>query len=158
MIHTVIRIVSHTHTCSYLLGKYIFLFISKKNRTLYNRFDSNCVPPMCVLVSNCYLVMIFFIRIIHEKFEFTLHAHSWSFTNEIVLCRLGSIHVIFLSYYYREITELNWNIYMICAFPNKNWCEFQNFYILPHLAVDSAQWDVGISCVTKMITTHFQCT
>ncbi len=33
------------------------------------------------LVSNSYLVMIFFIHIIHEKFEFTSHAHSQSFAN-----------------------------------------------------------------------------
>ncbi len=43
-------------------------------------------------VSNCYLVTIFFIPIIREKFEFTLHAHSWSFGNIIVLCRLSSVH------------------------------------------------------------------
>ncbi len=35
------------------------------------------------LVSNCYLVMIFFIRIIREKFEFTSHNHAWSFANII---------------------------------------------------------------------------
>ncbi len=34
-----------------------------------------------MVVSNCYLVMIFFICIICEKFEFTSHAHSWSFAN-----------------------------------------------------------------------------
>ncbi len=55
-----------------------------------------------------------------EKFEFSSHAHSWSFANIIILCRLGSVHVIFLSYYYRERTELKWKIYMICPFPNKN--------------------------------------
>ncbi len=59
-----------------------------------------------VLVSNCYLVTIFFIRIIHEKFEFTSHADSWSFANIIILCRLGSVHVVFSSYYYRERTKL----------------------------------------------------
>ncbi len=58
------------------------------------------------LVSNCYFVTIFFICIIREKFQFTSHAHSWSFVNVIVLCRLGSVHVIFLSYYYRERTDL----------------------------------------------------
>ncbi len=76
------------------------------------------------LVSNCYLVMIFFIRIIHEKFEFTAQAHSWSFANIIVLCQLGSVHVIFLSYYYPERTELKWKMYMIRPFLNTNWCEF----------------------------------
>ncbi len=91
------------------------------------------------LLSNCYLVTIFFIPIIREKFEFTSHAHSWSFTNIIVLCWLGSIHVVFLSYYYRERTELKWKIYMIRPFPNKNWREFQTFYIHPCSAVDSAQ-------------------
>ncbi len=96
------------------------------------------------LVSNCYLVMIFFIRIIREKFEFTSNAHSWSFAIIIVLCRLGSIHVIFLSYYYRERTQLNWKMYMIRPFSKKNWSEFQNIYIHPHSAVDSGQWDLGI--------------
>ncbi len=62
------------------------------------------------LVAKCYLVMIFFIRIIDEKFEFTLHAYSWSFANIIVLCQLFSVYVIFLSYYYWERTELNWKI------------------------------------------------
>ncbi len=33
MIRTVIRIGSCTHTCSYLLGMYIFMFISRKNHT-----------------------------------------------------------------------------------------------------------------------------
>ncbi len=46
MIRTVIHIVSRTHTCSYLLGTYIFMFISRKNRILYDRVDSNCVPPI----------------------------------------------------------------------------------------------------------------
>ncbi len=96
------------------------------------------------LVSNCYLVTIFFIHIIHEKFEFTSHAHSWSFTNMSVLCRLGSVHVVFLSYYYHERTELKWTFYMIRPFPNKNWCEFQIFYIHPRSAGDSARWDLGI--------------
>ncbi len=101
-----------------------------------------------MLVSNCYLVTIFFILIIREKFELTLHAHSWSFANIIILCWLGSIHVIFLSYYYRERTELKWKIYMIRPFPNKNWHEFQNFYICPRSAVDSAQWNLGIKPAT----------
>ncbi len=79
------------------------------------------------LVSNCYLVMIFFICIISEKFEFTSNAHSWSFANVIVLCRLGSVHVVFLSYYYRERIKLKWKIYMIHRYPNKNWRKFQNF-------------------------------
>ncbi len=34
-----------------------------------------------MLVSKWYIVMIFFIRIICEKFKFTSHAHSWSFAN-----------------------------------------------------------------------------
>ncbi len=33
MIHTVIRIDSRTHTCSYLQGMYIFVFILRKNHT-----------------------------------------------------------------------------------------------------------------------------
>ncbi len=105
------------------------------------------------LVSNCYLVMIFFIHIILEKFEFTLYTHSWSFANIIVLCRLGSIHVVFLSYYYRERTELKWKMYMICPFPNKNWREFQKFHIRPYSAVDSAQWDWGSTTTTWIVLT-----
>ncbi len=105
MIHTVIRII----TCSYLLGMYIFVLISRKNHTLYNRVLTITVFVLHVLVSNCYLVMIFFICIIREKFEFTSHTHLWSFANIIVICQLGSVHVVFLSlsYYYRERTELN---------------------------------------------------
>ncbi len=98
----------------------------------------------CALVSNCYLVKIFFIPIIREKFEFTSHAHSWSFANIIILCRLGSVHVVFLSYYYRERTKLKWKIYMIRALPNRNWREFQTFNISPRSGTDSAQWDWGI--------------
>ncbi len=91
------------------------------------------------------ILMIFFIRIIREKFKFTSHAHSWSLANIIVLCRLGSINVVFLSYYYRERNKLKWKIYMIRPFPNKNWWEFQIFYIRPYSAVHSAQWDLDIT-------------
>ncbi len=45
-IHTVICIVSHTHTCSNLQGTEIFVFLSRKNHTLYNHVDSICVPPI----------------------------------------------------------------------------------------------------------------
>ncbi len=90
------------------------------------------------LVSNCYLVMSFFIRIICEKFKFTSHALSCSFTNIIVHCQLGSVHVIFLSYYYWERTELNWKMYMIRP------SLLIYFYIRPCSAVDSALWDLGI--------------
>ncbi len=34
---------------------------------------------------------------------------------------------------------------MIRPFPNKNWREFQIFYIRPISAVDSAHWDLGIT-------------
>ncbi len=96
------------------------------------------------IVSICYLVPIFFIRIIREKVEFTSHTHSWSFTNIIVVCWLGSVHVIFSSYYYRDRTKLKWKNYMICPFPNKNWRKFR---IILHSAVDLAHWDLGISKV-----------
>ncbi len=33
---------------------------------------------------------------------------------------------------------------MILALPNRNWCEFQTFYIRPRSGTDSAQWDWGI--------------
>ncbi len=143
MIRTVIRIVSVpilAHTC----WVHTFSCLSRERTVHYTIVLIPTVFLPYVLVSNCYLVTIFFIRIIHEKFEFTLHAHSWSLANIIVLCQLGSVHVVFLSYYYRERTELKWKIYMICPFPNKNWREFQIFYILPCSAVDLALWDLGI--------------
>ncbi len=116
----IICIVSHTHTC------WVCTFSCLcRERTIH--YMMVLIPTVFLpytLVSNYYLVMIFFIRIICEKFEFTSHAHSWSFTNIIVLCRLHSVHVVFLSYYYRERTELKWKMYMIRPFPNKNWCEF----------------------------------
>ncbi len=82
MIHTVIRIGSRTHTCSYLLGSCL-----SWERTLYDHVDSIVFVPY-TLVSNCYLVTSFFIRNIHEKFEFTLYAHSRSFTN--ITCTLST--------------------------------------------------------------------
>ncbi len=102
MIRTVIRIVSHTHTCSVCT----FSCLSRERTIHYTIVLILTVFLPYELVSNCYLVTIFFIRIICEKFKFTSHAHSWSFANIIILCRLGSVHVIFLSYYYRERTEL----------------------------------------------------
>ncbi len=124
----VITILAHTcwvHTFSYL----------SRERTIH--YTIMLIPTVFLpytLLSNCYLVTIFFIHIIHEKFEFTLHAHSWSFANVIVVCRLGSVHVIFLSYYYWERIKLKWKIYMIHSFPNKNWREFQIVYNHPHSA------------------------
>ncbi len=100
------------------------------------------------LLSNSYLVTIFFIPIKLEKFELTSDTHSWSFTNIIILCRLGSIHVVFLSYYYRERTELKWKIYMIHPFPNRNWSEFPTSYIRPRSGVDS---DWGITTIHHYI-------
>ncbi len=90
------------------------------------------------LVSNCYLVTIFFIRIIREKFEFTSYAHLWSFANIILLCRLGSIHVIFLCYYYQERTKLKWKFHD-SSLPKQELALISNFYICPSSAVDSAQ-------------------
>ncbi len=139
-----IRIVSRTHTCSYLTcWVSTFSCLSRERTVHYTIMLISTVFLLYALVSNCYHVMIFFIRIIREKFEFTWHAHSWSFANIIVLCRLGSVHVIFLSYYYQEKNELKWKMYIIRPFPNKYWCEFQNFHIHPRSAVDSAQWDLG---------------
>ncbi len=43
------------------------------------------------LLSNCYLVTFFFIRIIHEKFELTSHTDSCSFAN-ITRTLLGWLH------------------------------------------------------------------
>ncbi len=122
-----------------------FSFLSRERTVHYTIVLIPTVFLLYALVSNCYLVMIFFIRIICEQFEFTLHSHSWSFANIIVFFRLGSIHVVFLSYHYRERTELKWKMYMIRPFPNNNWCEFQNFHIRSHSAVDSAQWDWALN-------------
>ncbi len=97
MIRTVIRIISLTHTCSYLLGMYIFVFILRKNHTLYDHADFNCVPPY-TLVSNCYLVTIFFICIILEKFEFTSHADSQIYSYFVGLA-------LYMSYFYLTIIE-----------------------------------------------------
>ncbi len=90
------------------------------------------------------IVLIPTVFLILEEFEFTLHSYLWSFTKIIILCRLGSVHVIFLSYYYRERTKLKWKVYIIRPFPKNNWHEFQYVYIRPRSAVDSAQWDLGI--------------
>ncbi len=119
MIRTVICIISHTHTCWVCT----FSCLSRERAVHYMIVLIPIVFPY-TLVSNCY--------------------HSWSFANIIVLCRLGSVHVVFLSYYYRERTKLICKMFMIRSFPNKNWCEFQNFHIRPRSAVDSAQWDWGI--------------
>ncbi len=86
-----IRIVNHNHTC----WVNSFSGLSRERTIHYMIVLIVTVFLIYALVSNCYLVMIFFIRIIRKMFEFTLHTHSWSFTNIIVLCRLGSVHVIF---------------------------------------------------------------
>ncbi len=134
----VIPILAHTYWVS------TFSCLSRKRTVHYMIVLIPTVFLPYTLVSNCYLVMIFCIHIIREKLEFTSHTHWWSFANIIVLWWLGSIHVVFLSYYYQERTELIWNIYMIRPFPNKNWCEFQKFYICSCSAADLAQWDLGI--------------
>ncbi len=131
----VIPLLAHTcwvHTLS---------FLSQERTVHYTNVLIPTVFLLYALVSNCYLVMIFFIRNICKNFKFTSHSHSWSFANIIVLCWLCSIHVVFLSYHYRERTKLKWKIYMIPPFPNKNWHEFQNFNICPCSALDSAQQD-----------------
>ncbi len=128
-------------------NRVVFLLFSCLSQERAVHYTIILIPTMFLPyapVSNCYLVTIFFICIIHKKFEFTSDAHSWSFASIIILCRLGFIHFVFLSYYCRERTELNWKLYMICPFPNKNWCECQKFYIHPRSAVDLAQWDLGI--------------
>ncbi len=50
MIRTVIHTHNHTHTYSYLLDTYFFVLISWKHHTLYDRVDSNWVPPVCTSV------------------------------------------------------------------------------------------------------------
>ncbi len=126
------------HTC----WIHTFSCASWERTVLSNiRVDSNWVPPVCISVD----------RTIHGKFEFTLHAHSRSFANIIVLCRLGSVPVVFLFNYYRERTELKWKSYMIRVLPKRNRRDFQTFYICPRSPVGSAQWDWGIRMSTFFI-------
>ncbi len=47
---TVIHIVSHTHTYTYLQGMNIFLFLSRKNHRLYDRADSNCHSQILLIL------------------------------------------------------------------------------------------------------------
>ncbi len=132
----VIPLLAHTYWV------HTFLFLSQERTVHYTIVLIPTVFLPYALVSNCYLVMIFFIRNICNNFKFTSHSHSWSFANIIVLCWLGSILVIFLSYHYRERTKLKWKFFMIPPFPNKNWHELQNVYIRPCSALDSAQQDI----------------
>ncbi len=98
------------------------------------------------LLSQCYLVTFFFIRIIREKFELTLHADSCSFAN--INRTLSSwLHTCLIQCYLNIIEkELSPNkIFLIHAPLNRNEREFQTFYIRPHLGTYSAQWDWGIN-------------
>ncbi len=120
-----------------------FLCLSQERTIHYTIVLIPTVFLPYALVSSCYLVMIFFIHIIREKFEFTSHAHSWSFAN-----------------IYQEKIELKWKIYMIRPFLNKNLHEFLIFYIRPCSAVDSAQWDLSITtdhCVAYLSQTGLIC-
>ncbi len=98
---TVVRIVSHTHTC--WVRTFSCLFWERAVHSTIVLIPTEFL--LYVLVSNCYLVTIFFIPIICEKFEFTLHTHLWSFANIIVLCRLGSILIIPFIYPHQRTTQ-----------------------------------------------------
>ncbi len=87
-----------------------------------------------VLVSNCYLEMIFYIRIICEKFEFTLHAQSWSFPN--ITCTLSTwplqldLNHLIINFKYSHLTVCNFKLIFIYNFQTKlmqhklsNWME-----------------------------------
>ncbi len=110
MIRTVIRIVSHsrTHTCWVCT----FSCLSRESTVHYTIILITTVFLQYVLVSNCCPVTILFIHIIREKFEFTSHAHLWSFTNIIVLCWLGSVHVVFF----------------ILLLSRKNWAQIKHLH------------------------------
>ncbi len=82
-----------------------FSCLSRERTVHYTIMLIPTVFLLYALVSNYYLVMIFFIHIIREKFKLTSHSHSWSFANIIILCQLDSVHVVFLSYYYWERTK-----------------------------------------------------
>ncbi len=98
-----------------------------------------------ILLSYCYLVTFFFIRIIHEKFKLTSHADSCS-----VATKKKSYFVVlapYMSYYYLTTIEKEPSPnekFLIHAPCNKNRHEFRTFYIRPHSGTDLAQWDWGI--------------
>ncbi len=73
-------------------------FLSRERTVHYTIVLIPTVLIPYVLVSNYYLVAIFFIRIIHEKFKFTSHAHSWSFTNinHTLSTWLRTCHIVIL--------------------------------------------------------------
>ncbi len=91
------------------------------------------------LVSNFYLVTIFFIRIICEKFEFTSYTHSWSFTNIIVLCRLGSVHVVFFNC-------LTWVRVFTRMVSDNPWCSL--------LVPSSQSWTSKITIIFSCLHIH----
>ncbi len=97
-----------------------------------------------VLLPYCYLVMLFFIRIIREKFELTSHADSCSFAPKksyfVVLAPYMSSY--FLTTIKKEQSPNE--KFLIRAPCNRNRCEFRTFYIRPHSGTDSAQWDWGM--------------
>ncbi len=95
----------------------------------------------CALMSNCFLVTIVPSVRSSSLLCTLIRVHSQIY---IILCRVGSIHVLLFSYHYRKRTELKWKIYMIRALPNRNGSEFQTFYIRARSGTDSAQWDWGI--------------
>ncbi len=68
------------------------------------------VHYMIVLIPTVFLPYLYH----SEKFEFTLHAHSWSFANIIVLCWLGSIHAVFV----------------ILLLSRKNWAQMKDLHDL----------------------------
>ncbi len=149
LLFALLVIPTHAHTC----WVHTFSSLSWERTVHYMIVLIPTVFLPYALVSNCYLVMIFFIFILYvKKFEFTLHAHSLSFANIIILFRLGTIHVVFLSYCYWERTKLKWKMYMIHPVPNKNWSEFQNFHIHPHSAVDSVRLGHYV-----LYSRHFYC-
>ncbi len=83
----VVPILAHTYWV------HTFSCLSREKTIHYTIVLIPTVFLLYALVSNCYLVTIFFIHIICEKF--TSHARSWSFANIIILCQLGSVHVVF---------------------------------------------------------------
>ncbi len=73
-----------THTC----WVYTFSCLSREITIHYTIMLIPTVFLPYALVFNCYLVTIFFIRIICEKFEFTMYSHSCSFAN--ITCTLST--------------------------------------------------------------------
>ncbi len=79
-----------------------------------------------MLVSNCYLVMIFFIPIICEKFKFTSDTHSWSFANKSYFANFAHSCRIFILLLSRKNQAQIKNLHD-SSFPQQELARMSNF-------------------------------